>query len=67
MTFSYMCCVAKMWGLGSEQGGILQTSSFRLDLKEPYYQMSQPQAYSSTQDQQPNKLLQSQVPISFHH
>ncbi|GJS59032.1 probable histone-arginine methyltransferase 1.3 [Tanacetum coccineum] len=43
-----------------EQGGILQTSSCRLDLKEPYYRMSQPQAYSSSQDQQPNQLLQSQ-------
>ncbi|GJV65744.1 hypothetical protein Tco_1476572 [Tanacetum coccineum] len=37
-----------------------KTSSCRLDLKEPYYRMSQPQAYSSTQDQQPNQLLQSQ-------
>ncbi|KAI3690455.1 hypothetical protein L2E82_48481 [Cichorium intybus] len=51
---------AKMWGPGAEQGGILQTSSCRLDLKEPYYRMSQPQAYSSSQDQQPNQLLQSQ-------
>ncbi|GKB47170.1 probable histone-arginine methyltransferase 1.3 [Tanacetum coccineum] len=50
----------KMWGPGAEQGGILQTSSCRLDLKEPYYRMSQPQAYSSSQDQQPNQLLQSQ-------
>lgn len=53
-----------MWGPGAEQGGILQTSSCRLDLKEPYYRMSQPQAYSSAQDQQqPNQLLQSQVQI----
>ena len=37
-----MCCVAKMWGPGAEQGVILQMSSCRLDLKEPYYQMSQP-------------------------
>ncbi|KAJ0601971.1 putative methyltransferase [Helianthus annuus] len=51
---------AKMWGPGAEQGGILQTSSCRLDLKEPYYRMSQPQAYSVAQDQQPNQLLQSQ-------
>ncbi|GKD97902.1 probable histone-arginine methyltransferase 1.3, partial [Tanacetum coccineum] len=27
----------KMWGPGAEQGGILQTSSGRLYLKEPYY------------------------------
>lgn len=60
-----LCCVAKMWGPGAEQGGILQTSSCRLDLKEPYYRMSQPQAYSTTQDQQPNQLLQSQVPFIF--
>ncbi|KAL8239034.1 hypothetical protein R6Q59_015601 [Mikania micrantha] len=51
---------AKMWGPGAEQGGILQTSSCKLDLKEPYYRMSQPQAYSVAQDQQPNQLLQSQ-------
>lgn len=51
---------AKMWGPGAEQGGILQTSSCKLDLKEPYYRMSQPQAYSVAQDQQPHQLLQSQ-------
>jgi histone-arginine methyltransferase CARM1 len=36
---------AKMWGPGANQGGILQTSSCKLDLKEPYYRMSQPQVY----------------------
>ncbi|KAJ8539807.1 hypothetical protein K7X08_014059 [Anisodus acutangulus] len=41
-------------------GDMLQTSSVKLDLKEPYYRMSQPQAYSSAQDQQPNQLLQTQ-------
>ena len=61
-----MCCVAKMWGPGAEQG--VETSSCRLDLKEPYYTiMSQPQAYSSTEIQQPNQLLQPQVLISFLH
>lgn len=50
-----------MWGPGAEQGGILQTSSGKLDLKEPYYRMSQPQAYPMSQDQQPNQLLQTQV------
>ncbi|KAM7488169.1 hypothetical protein LguiB_025653 [Lonicera macranthoides] len=50
----------KMWGAGAEQGGILQTSSCKLDLKEPYYRMSQPQAYSVAQDQQPHQLLQTQ-------
>lgn len=54
----------KMWGPGAEQGGIFQTSSGKLDLKEPYYRMSQPQIYPITQDQQPNQLLQSQdIPI----
>ncbi|XP_042517270.1 probable histone-arginine methyltransferase CARM1 [Macadamia integrifolia] len=51
---------AKMWGAGAEQGGILQTSSCKLDLKEPYYRMSQPQTYAWTQDQQPQQLIQSQ-------
>ncbi|XP_022722938.1 probable histone-arginine methyltransferase 1.4 [Durio zibethinus] len=51
---------AKMWGPGAEQGGILQTSSCKLDLKEPYYRMSQPQPYTLAQDQQPHQLLQAQ-------
>ncbi|KAG8369962.1 hypothetical protein BUALT_Bualt14G0067700 [Buddleja alternifolia] len=51
---------AKMWGPGAEQGGILQTSSGKFDLKEPYYRMSQPQAYPLSQEQQPNQLLQTQ-------
>jgi len=50
-----------MWGPGAEQGGILQTSSCKLDLKEPYYRMSQPQAYALAQDQQPQLLFPSQV------
>lgn len=41
-----------MWGVGAEQGGILQTSSGKLELKEPYYRLSQPQPYM-VQDQQP--------------
>ncbi|KAF5950755.1 hypothetical protein HYC85_012748 [Camellia sinensis] len=47
----YLTLSAKMWGPGAEQGGILQTSSCKFDLKEPYYRMSQPQAYSMAQDQ----------------
>lgn len=50
-----------MWGPGADQGGILQTSSCKLDLKEPYYRMSQPQPYVLTQDQQPHQLMHSQV------
>ncbi|OIW19598.1 hypothetical protein TanjilG_18408 [Lupinus angustifolius] len=57
----YLTLSAKMWGPGAEQGGILQTSSCKLDLKEPYYRMSQPQAYALAQDQQqPQPLLQTQ-------
>ncbi|KAL5983787.1 Histone-arginine methyltransferase carm1 [Asimina triloba] len=53
---------SKMWGAGAGQGGVLQTSSGKLDLKEPYYRMSQPQAYAWAQDQQPHQqLLQSQI------
>ncbi|KAL1198933.1 putative histone-arginine methyltransferase 1.4 [Cardamine amara subsp. amara] len=43
---------AKMWGPGANQGGILQTSSCKLDLKEPYYRMSQPQVYPVAQEPQ---------------
>ncbi|XP_009630322.1 probable histone-arginine methyltransferase 1.3 isoform X1 [Nicotiana tomentosiformis] len=46
--------------LSATVGDVLQTSSGKLDLKEPYYRMSQPQAYSLAQDQQPNQLLQAQ-------
>ncbi|KAL3321431.1 hypothetical protein AABB24_039187 [Solanum stoloniferum] len=42
-------------------GDMLQTSSVKLDLKEPYYRMSQPQAYSAAQDQNPSQLLQSDM------
>ncbi|EOY06511.1 hypothetical protein SCA6_015819 [Theobroma cacao] len=60
----YLTLSAKMWGPGAEQGGILQTSSCKLDLKEPYYRMSQPQPYTLAQDQQPHQLLQAQdIPI----
>ncbi|KAL3829375.1 hypothetical protein ACJIZ3_018177 [Penstemon smallii] len=50
----------KSWGPGAEQGGILQTSSGKFDLKEPYYRMSQPQAYPMSQDQQGHHLLHTQ-------
>ncbi|CAA7017116.1 unnamed protein product [Microthlaspi erraticum] len=41
---------AKMWGPGASQGGILQSSTCKFDLKEPYYRMSQPQAYPVAQE-----------------
>ncbi|KAG4182723.1 hypothetical protein ERO13_A09G062500v2 [Gossypium hirsutum] len=56
----YLTLSAKMWGPGAEQGGIIQTSSCKLDLKEPYYRMSQPQPYTMAQDQQPHQLLQAE-------
>ncbi|GAB2295232.1 Probable histone-arginine methyltransferase 1.4 [Dionaea muscipula] len=58
----YLTLSAKMWGPGAEQGGILQTSSGKLELKEPYYRMSQPQAqaYALSQEQQPHQLMQTQ-------
>ncbi|KNA07791.1 hypothetical protein SOVF_168700 [Spinacia oleracea] len=60
----YLTLSAKMWGVGAEQGGILQTSSGKMELKEPYYRMSQPQlqsqAYATSQDQQPQQLIQQQ-------
>ncbi|PKA57669.1 putative histone-arginine methyltransferase CARM1 [Apostasia shenzhenica] len=51
---------AKMWGAGADQGGILQSSTGKLELKEPYYRLSQPQPYIPAQDQQ---LHQQLVPI----
>lgn len=54
---------AKMWGPGAEQGGIIQSSSCKLDLKEPYYRMSQPQPYAMAQDQQPHQQIHSQVSL----
>ncbi|RCV14431.1 hypothetical protein SETIT_2G425700v2 [Setaria italica] len=46
----YLTMSAKMWGV--EQDGILQTSTGKLELKEPYYRLSQPQSYMLQQDQQ---------------
>ncbi|KAG8099137.1 hypothetical protein GUJ93_ZPchr0013g35428 [Zizania palustris] len=51
----YLTMSAKMWGEGAEQGGILQTSTAKLELKEPYYRLSQPQSYV-VQDQQEQQL-----------
>lgn len=60
----YLTLSAKMWGAGAEQGGVLQTSTGKMELKEPYYRMSQPQiqpqAFAATQDQQPQQLIQPQ-------
>ncbi|XP_039128696.1 probable histone-arginine methyltransferase CARM1 isoform X1 [Dioscorea cayenensis subsp. rotundata] len=55
----------KMWGPGAEQGGILQTSTGKLDLKEPYYRLSQPQPYAWAQDQQqPQQQISSLQDLS---
>lgn len=57
----YLTMSAKMWGAGADQGGILQTSSSKFDLKEPYYRMSQPQAYAWAPEQSTQPLVQQQV------
>ncbi|XP_031497789.1 probable histone-arginine methyltransferase CARM1 isoform X3 [Nymphaea colorata] len=56
----HLTMTTKMWGAGAEQGGVIQMSSGKMDLKEPYYRMSQPQPYAWVQDQQPHQLMQSQ-------
>lgn len=56
----YLTLSAKMWGPGAEQGGILQASSCKFDLKEPYYRMSQPQVYPVAQDQPTHHLVNTQ-------
>ncbi|CAN6169210.1 unnamed protein product [Urochloa humidicola] len=58
----YLTMSAKMWGVGAEQGGILQTSTGKLELKEPYYRLSQPQSYMLPQDQQQQQQLPSLQP-----
>ncbi|XP_020591017.1 probable histone-arginine methyltransferase CARM1 [Phalaenopsis equestris] len=50
----------KMWGPAADQGGILQTSTGKLELKEPYYRLSQPQPYIPPQDQQQQHFILSQ-------
>lgn len=52
-----------MSGPGANQGGILQTSSCKLDLKEPYYRMSQPQVYPVAQE----PPAQAQVSVCYVH
>ncbi|XP_038724152.1 probable histone-arginine methyltransferase 1.3 isoform X1 [Tripterygium wilfordii] len=56
----YLTLSTKMWGPGAEQGGVFQSSACKVDLKEPYYRMSQPQPYPLVQDQQPHQLIQPQ-------
>ncbi|XP_057489260.1 probable histone-arginine methyltransferase 1.3 [Actinidia eriantha] len=56
----YLTLAVKSWGPGAEQGGVLQASSCKFDLKEPYYRMSQPQAYPLTQDQLTHHLINTQ-------
>ncbi|CAN8260209.1 unnamed protein product [Cochlearia groenlandica] len=53
---------AKMWGPGAKQGAILQSSTCKFDLKEPYYRMSQQQLYPVAQEPpiQPQEQLNTQ-------
>ncbi|XP_019175230.1 PREDICTED: probable histone-arginine methyltransferase 1.3 isoform X3 [Ipomoea nil] len=46
--------------LSAVVGEMLHTSFGKLDLKSPYYRMSQSQAYPVAQDQQPDQPLQTQ-------
>eukprot|EP00249_Psilotum_nudum_P014385 c24796_g2_i1 orf=667-1953(+) len=50
----------KTCGGGAGQGGILQTASGKLELKEPYYRMSQPHIYSWAHDPQLQQLQMQQ-------
>lgn len=61
----YLTLSAKMWGPGAEQGGILQTSTGKLELKEPYYRVSQPQPYTWAQDQQQQPPSEGFTPQAF--
>ncbi|KAM7463073.1 hypothetical protein LguiA_031194 [Lonicera macranthoides] len=51
----------KICGPGAIQGGILLTSPCKLELRDPYYRMSQAPNYSSAEDEQPNQLIQTLV------
>ncbi|XP_020689137.1 probable histone-arginine methyltransferase CARM1 [Dendrobium catenatum] len=56
---------AKMFGPGADQGGILQTSSCKINLKDPYYRMAQSPNYVWNQDQEleegidPQEIIQT--------
>ncbi|KAJ4817249.1 Histone-arginine methyltransferase CARM1 [Rhynchospora pubera] len=62
----YLTLSTKMWGVGAEQGGVLQTSTGKLELKEPYYRLSQPQSYGASDQQQQTVQTQSMPPQSKH-
>jgi hypothetical protein len=52
---------ASMWGPGGVRGGVLQTSTAKLDLKEPYYRMSQSPAYAWTQQDQASQYREETI------
>jgi histone-arginine methyltransferase CARM1 len=54
----------KVWGASGQ--AVVQSSSEKLDLKEPYYRMSQPQAYAWTQEQM-NQMHQQLVFFRTFH
>ncbi|PSR92625.1 Histone-arginine methyltransferase [Actinidia chinensis var. chinensis] len=56
----HLTLAVKSWGPSAEQGRVLQASSCKFDLKEPYYRMSQPQAYPLAQDQPIHHLINTQ-------
>ncbi|CAA6654277.1 unnamed protein product [Spirodela intermedia] len=67
LTLSGGSCLIHLIRCLSGLGGILQTSSCKLDLKEPYYRMSQPQPYAWSQDQQSQQLVNPQDGDSLMH
>jgi histone-arginine methyltransferase CARM1 len=44
---------------GSNRVGVLQTSTAKLDLKEPYYRMTQSPAYAWSQQEQQQQQVTS--------
>jgi histone-arginine methyltransferase CARM1 len=46
---------------GGVRGGVLQTSTAKLDLKEPYYRMSQSPAYAWTQQDQASQYREETI------
>lgn len=57
----YLTLSTKTWGPGAEHGGVMQTSTGKLELKEPYYRLSQPQAYAASDQPQQTQQQQAQV------
>lgn len=62
----YLTLSTKTWGPGADQGGVVQTSTGKLELKEPYYRLSQPQAYAASDSQPQQQQPQVVQPQDIH-